>query len=342
VFAYPWGVTEDDLTGDFFGLMRHLPDEALLIPFLDLIQRRYPDRDIRPQHIEQADVLLWPDYEIPKEWRTQFNRPDIPAERRRSKYYIVPDAVLIVGHYTFIVEAEKSHSVEAEQLFQQYMIGQRMFATPTRGKRKVYTLLINTDQMRPSACRITATDESAGITVSAGDSVPRYIERRARMLDEPCDEHEVSRSFLWVSWHHIGKLAEELVELYGHRQDGMSVIISRFISGFKEMTDREGYYPVRVYRADDPNEVVVEYYDPIPTTGLIPAWEDLLPDVDLGAIPLLRLREKSLQWDPDGFEGKRMEPMDIPTTKLMPDITDDLARRSIRPDTIRILSEQRG
>jgi len=342
VFAYPWGVSEDDLTGDFFGLMRHLPDEAVLIPFLDLIQRQYPDRDIRPQHFEQAEVLLWPDYEIPKEWRTQFNRPDIPAERRRSKHYIVPDAVLIVGHYTFIVEAEKSHSIEAEQLFQQYMIGQRMFVTPTQGRRKVYTVLINTDQMRPSACRITATDESTGIAVSAGDSVPRYIEKRARMLGEACDVDEVSRRFLWVSWHHIGKLAEEVIEVYGHRQDRVSMIISRFLSGFKEMTDREGYYPVRVYRADDPDEVVVEDYDLVPATGLFPAWEDCLPDVDPGDIPLLRVREKSLQWDPDAFEGSRMNPTDIPAAKLMPDMTDDLARRSIRPDAIRILSEQRG
>jgi len=342
VFAYPWGVSEDDLTGDFFGLMRHLPDEALLIPFLDLVQRQHPDRDIRPQHIEQAEVLLWPDYEIPKEWRTQFNRPDIPAERRRSKYYIVPDVVLTVDNYVFIVEAEKSHSIEAEQLFQQYMIGQRMFVAPTQGRRKVYTLLINTDQMRPCSCHVTATDERTGIAVSPGDSVSQYIGKRARMLDETCNADEVNRRFLWVSWHHIGKLAEEVMEMYGHRQDEVSMIISRFLSGFKEMTDREGYYPVRVYRADDPDEVLVEDYDFISATSLFPPWENRLPDVDPGDIPLLRLTEMSLHWDPEEFEGRRMEPMDIPATKLMPDLIDELARRSIRPATIRILSRQRG
>mgnify|MGYP001107235524 CR=1 FL=1 len=41
MFIYPWGVSEDNLTGDFFGLMKFLPSNELLSPFLALVQDQY-------------------------------------------------------------------------------------------------------------------------------------------------------------------------------------------------------------------------------------------------------------------------------------------------------------
>ena len=119
MFEYPWGTSEDDLTRSFLGLMKYLPTNCLFIPFLSLIQRLYPEHNIGPQNVEEVKILPWPVYEIPVEWREQFNRPDMPVERRRSKYYIVPDVVIRLNECTFVVEAEKSHSVEPKQLFQQ-------------------------------------------------------------------------------------------------------------------------------------------------------------------------------------------------------------------------------
>lgn len=292
MFTYPWGTSEDDLTGDFFGLMKYLPAKTLMAPFVGLIQSLYPDRNINPQNIEESEILLWPEYEIPKEWQEQFNTPNISLERRRRKYYIVPDVVIRFDDYTFVVEAEKSHSVEAEQLFQQYLVGRRQFLTPGARKRRLFNLLINTDQMRPYSCNIDATDKQTGISISTSDSIPQYIQKRAMMLGENYDIDEISYSFLWVSWHHIGKLAEEVLDGYKNRQDEVSRTISRFLSGLKEMMDKEGFYPVRVFRADDPNEISVNDYSSIPVRHVLPNWGDLIDygeAIEPSHIPTLHL-----------------------------------------------------
>lgn len=65
MFRHPWGTSEDDLTGDFFGLMKYLPEDRLLAPFLSLIQSHYPDRNIAYRNIESAQIVLWPEYQIP-------------------------------------------------------------------------------------------------------------------------------------------------------------------------------------------------------------------------------------------------------------------------------------
>lgn len=270
MFEYPWGTSEDDLTRSFFGLMKYLPGDALLVPFLSLIQSHYPDRNIVSRNIESAEILLWPEYEIPKEWREQFNSPDVPTDKRRSKYYIIPDVVIRFADCVFIVEAEKSHSVEPEQLFQQYLIGRRIFFTQEDRKRRLFNLLINTDHMPPYSCSTTPADRESGISISPSDSIPRYIEKRAKMIGEACDLKEISQSFLWISWHHIGELAEDVLGICGGKQDEFSQTISRFLTGFKEMMDREGFYPVRVFRADHPTE-----YKNLIEPSLIPAFKIL-------------------------------------------------------------------
>jgi hypothetical protein len=336
MFVYPWGISEDNLTGDFFGLMKYLPPDVLLSPFLDLVQSLYPERNIKPQRIKGAEVLIWPEYKVPKEWQSEFNRPDVPAERGRKKYYIVPDAVIHLDEMTFIVEAEKSHSVEAEQLFQQYLIGRRQFLTPKQGKHNLYILLINTEQMRPHSCRITLPQNS----ISPGDSIPQYIEKRAKMLGETCDINELNHSFLWISWHHIGKLTEKLVDKYRSKEGETSEIVLPFLSGLKEMTDKEGFYPVRVFRADDPNEVCVGDYSSIPIQKIfsLPNFKDFMPSIEPESIPALHSVESSSRCDLTDFEGA-IDPSLIPTFRLFGDLIGWLVQHSIQYDTINVLEK---
>jgi len=321
MFRHPWGTSEDDLTGDFFGLMKYLPAEYLLVPFLGLIKNLYPKLDIPNQHIEESEILMWPDYEIPNEWREQFNRPDIPAEKRRSKYYIVPDVVIKVDDCVFVVEAEKSHSVEPEQLFQQYVMGRRLFMIKEERNHEVFNLLINTDQMRPYACHISTTDKQTGISISSADSISQYIWKRAKMLGEDISIQEISYSYLWISWHHIGKLAEEVLGICRGKQDESSQTISRFLSGFKAMMDREGFYPVRVFRPDDTKEVYVEDPTSIPALRILSKWQDFLPSINPEFIPFLLSREGSLECDLADFEEK-IDSSSLPVFRLLPDLSN--------------------
>jgi len=304
MFEYPWGISEDDLTRSFFGLMKYLPTNCLLIPFLSLIQSLYPERNINPQNIEEVEILSWPVYEIPTEWREQFNLPNIPVERRRSKYYIVPDVVIRFDDYTFIVEAEKSHSVEPEQLFQQYVMGRRLFITKGERRHKVFNLLLNTDQMRPYSCHISATDKQTGISISSSDTISQYIWKRAKMLGEDISIQEISYSYLWISWHHIGKLAEEVLGICEGKQDEFSQTIPRFLSGFKAMMDREGFYPVRVFKPDDTNEVYVQDPTCIPELRMLSKWQEFLPSINPELIPFLLSQESSLECDLTDFKEK--------------------------------------
>ena len=315
MFRHPWGTSEDDLTGDFFGLMKYLPAEYLLVPFLGLIKNLYPKLDIQDQHIEESEILMWPDYEIPNEWREQFNRPDIPAEKRRSKYYIVPDAVIKVDDCVFVVEAEKSHSVEAEQLFQQYLVSRRLFATVGERESKVFNLLVNSDQIPPYSCHINAIDSKSGVSISPTDSIPRYIQKRAEMLGEACDLDAISRSYIWISWHHIGKLAEEVLNMRQEKKDQISQFVTKFLWGFKEMLDSEGFYPVRIFRADDTEEISIG---------------------DCGSIAVLK---SVLYYDVINFNVP-IEPSSIPSFYTLPEPATELFRSSINPENIQIITKE--
>jgi len=314
MFRHPWGTSEDDLTRHFFGLMKYLPVDVLLVPFLNLIRSLYPDRKISTQTIKSADILLWPEYLIPQKWRDQFNRPDVTAEKRRSKYYIVPDVVISFDDYVFVVEAEKSHSVEAEQMFQQYMMGRHLFPT-TGGHKNLFNLLLNTDQMPPFFCGVTANDVRTGISILPSDSIPQYIVKRAQMLGEAYDIGEISYSYLWISWHHVGRLAEEVLDMQRGIGNEISKLNAGFLSGFKEMMDKEGFYPVRAFRADDRNETYVD---------------------DCSCIPVLK---RSLDCDLIGYEAS-IQPSFIPVFNAMGCTANWLAQQTIEPSATAILTKE--
>lgn len=306
MFRHPWGISEDDLTGDFFGLMKYLPGDRLLVPFLRLIQSHYLDRSITFRNIDSAEILLWPEYQIPVQWREQFNRTEIPIEKRRSKYYIIPDIVIHLDECTLVIEAEKSHSVEAEQLFQQYLMGRQIMQAADKHNSSLFNLLLNIDQMPPYACRVTASDVDTGISISPSDSIPRYIEKRAKMVGEACDFKEISHSFLWISWHHIGQLAEETLAIQCSQGDETSKVCRRLLSGLKEMMDKEGFYPAKVFRADDPSEIQIDDCSSIPVLHVIPGLEkiinyggviepSLIPTFDLLGYPVDWLIQQSIQ-----------------------------------------------
>ena len=78
-----------------------------------------------------------------------------------------------------------------------------------------------------------------------------------QMLGEVGDIEEISHSLIWISWHHIGKLAEDILNTYQRKKNQVSIISAGFLLGLREMFDREGFYPVRIFRADDPEEIQV-------------------------------------------------------------------------------------
>jgi len=288
MFKYPWGVTEDNLTGDFFGLMRHLPPQALLLPFVHRVQEINPTGFSRTKHLGGGEVRLWPEYEIPKQWRGEFNRPDLPAEKRRSKFYIVPDAVLHFDDCVFVIEAEKSISVEAEQLFQQYLVCSR-YMLPQQPQKRVFTLLVNTDQIPPYRCRAAGKDDKTGISITSHDSIPTYIWKRMRMLRETCDLETVKDDFLWISWHEVARLSAELHDEWSAKNDEASKIVSRFLLGFRQMMDEQGFHPLELFNAHDPSEIRIDNICTIQdfTTYDLPSIADLPISIDPSLIPII-------------------------------------------------------
>ena len=295
MFKYPWGATEDNLTGDFFGLMKHLPPEVLLLPFVDRILEMNHPRSTKTKQARNGEVELWPEYPIPKEWRNEFNRPDLPAEKRRSKFYIVPDVVLHFDDSVFVIEAEKSMSVEAEQLFQQYLVCRRLFSKQ-QAQRRLFIVLINTDQIPPYRCGRALKDDKGGISILPQDSIPTYICKRADMLREAPDLQEVKHTFLWFSWHEVGKLSGELLDEWNTKKDESSNIVCRFLLSLKGMMDDQGFYPVRLFKADDPTEIWIENVPQIQglTVHNMPSLVDLPISIDPDLIPVIRTGEEAV------------------------------------------------
>lgn len=183
-------------------------------------------------------------------------------------------------------------------------MGRRLFIAKGERKHKVFNLLLNTDQMQPYSCHISATDKQTGISISSSDTISQYIWKRAKMLGEDISIKEISHSYLWISWHHIGKLAEEVLGICGGKQDEFSQTIPRFLSGFKAMMDREGFYPVRVFKPDDTNEVYVQDTTCIPELRMLSKWQEFLPSINPELIPFLLSQESSLECDLTDFKGK--------------------------------------
>jgi hypothetical protein len=158
------------------------------------------------------------------------------------------------------------------------------------------------------------------------------------MLGEDINVQEISYSYLWISWHHIGKLAEEVLGICGGKQDEFSQTISRFLSGFKAMMDREGFYPVRIFRPDDTNEVYVEDPTSISTLRILPKWQDFLPNINPKIIPFLLSQESSLKCDLTDSEGK-IDTSILPVFRLLPDLANWLSKYCIQPEIIRVLNK---
>lgn len=109
-----------------------------------------------------------------------------------------------------------------------------------------------------------------------------------------------------------------LVSAYKRR--GWKDTGSRFsiLGGFKEMLDGEGFYPVRKFRADDPNEVRVAEHacTLIPKLTSLPDCTGFLSD----------------------FEGTT-EPLFIPGFRLFGDPASWLAQQPMQYEAISVLGE---
>ena len=192
--------------------------------------------------------------------------------------------------------------------------------------------------MRPYSCHIGTTDRQTGISISPSDSISQYIWKRAKMLGEDISIQEIGYSYLWISWHHIGKLAEEVLGICDGKQDEFSQTIPRFLSGFKVMMDREGFYPVRIFRPDDTNEVSVKDPTCIPELRILSKWQDFLPSINPEFIPFPVLWGSSLGCDLTDFEEK-IDSSSIPVFRLLPDLSNWSIKYHIQPESIRVINK---
>ena len=138
------------------------------------------------------------------------------------------------------------------------------------------------------------------------------------MMGELCDLKEIERSFLWISWHHIGRLSEELTGAMHGKTDIESRILTSLFSGLKEMMDGQGFYPVRIFQADDPEEISLTGYpaEIIPMLRTIPPFnpEEFLNVITPYSIHNLVIEGSSLRYDLNSVAA--INPMAIPAFQL--------------------------
>lgn len=326
MFIYPLTVNEDHLTGSFFGLMKLLPPSILLAPFIEYLQRRVPQLQIMPQHPNRGKVQLWPSFEIPKKWQENFAQLGEFGEEKRRKVRIIPDVVLLFDDYVFFVEAERSHSVEAEQLFQQYVLGRHVFLPL---KKDYFLILLNTDQIKPFHCRI----DLPTLGIFYDDSIYDYIVKRSDMIEEKIDIDDVKRHLLWLSWHHIGDFCETLMNKFAGKADRASTIIFNLLHDLFTLMSMKGYHAIKFYDTED-DDILIESSDVLN----IPEWLEIislrLDDLFNTINPLYILRFPLFQFGIDQFE--EIDYRTIPNIAVFQDTTEYLCGLNIEPTIIDI------
>ncbi|MCB9764948.1 MAG: hypothetical protein H6739_34545 [Alphaproteobacteria bacterium] len=144
---------EDRLTAAVFGLMRYLPPQEWLHPFMEQVGARHPELCWDPNRLpEEHELLPWPVSEIPESMRRRFAKTSDDWGKGR----VIPDAAIRLHwvrwgdartsrRVTLFIEAEHSKTVEAEQLAQQWAVlsGER-----TPGEER-FILLVNPSSTLP-------------------------------------------------------------------------------------------------------------------------------------------------------------------------------------------------
>jgi hypothetical protein len=118
------------------------------------------------------------------------------------------------------------------------------------------------------------------------------------MIGEIYDIEEIIHSFLWISWHHIGKLLEEVLASYKNFQDECTGTIYNFLSGCNKVMEREGFYPVKMFRTDDLDEIYIDNYFTIPVlkAGIESNIIEYESFIDPSLIPTFKYIENHAVW----------------------------------------------
>jgi len=278
MFDFPWGVTEDDLTRSFFGLMKHLPPNVLLKPFIELINTKYKLGMSSADVDDSVDILLWQSYEIPPKWQTDFKEKSANLEKKK-KYYIVPDAVIELkkASYVFIIEAEYSKDFEPEQMFQQFLVCRCIFEPQGKARLRPYHLIINKEYIPPK------------------NSLYMHIRERAEELGEVIKIDEIKNSVLWLTWHDIGKLCEEAKKNYFPKVNSYETLtIFKLLASLDKFMIERGFYPIKLFSADNPGEIQpsdiqlrsIQIFNILPTILTNNFDPTLIPSLSYGLIDI--------------------------------------------------------
>lgn len=217
---------EDALTGACFGLMRFLPPEEFLIPFLRMLDRENTAlawENMPPLSEAEFKLEPWPTLALPPKLG-KFIAETAKTSQSDLKGGVEPDAMVRLRwraqdppvKYDIIVESEWSKPIEPEQLCQQWvtMCLSRpglQFGPPPDGDACL--LLVNSRAVVPQVISVADASIRVGDDYEHGVPLVAWMSRRLEALfdeadlDDPPRAEDVREALLHCSWFDIADLA---------------------------------------------------------------------------------------------------------------------------------------
>ena len=283
MLVYRGPFNEDMLTACTFGLFKYLPSELFFKFFVEFLSELNPKSNI-DINVNLKDIKFWPLFEVPLEWRTYLGRV-YENEPGKMKATIEPDVVLETDEWLMFVEAEKSHIIEAEQLFQQYAVGYKEAKTRNL---KFYLLLINSALSRPRRCEMQNGNlYKTNTEIHRDDSPEFYIIERGKGLNlEWATSKNANRtleeSFLWCNWASFYITAEKVTK----KNSDNFIPLRKLLDDLKELLERIDETPIS-WLEDDFSIKYKSYPLLIPSLSILPNLSDC-GKIDPFLIPTIR------------------------------------------------------
>ena len=126
-----------------------------------------------------------------------------------------------------------------------------------------------------------------------------------------------------------------------NKEDEASKLILRFLVGLKDLLDSQGFYPARLFDADDQEEIHPEDCNPdnIPKLGILRSLEPAHFSnlIDSSHVPILSIEDGKLGCGLSSLEGT-IVPSSIPRFHLLGDWAKWLPQAPICYNDVQILS----
>jgi len=241
-------IDEDQLTHAVIGLLRYLPKELWFNEFKNLMEENNPKCTPTFKSDGNLKIDLWPQYEVPDKWKDKFWRRQPQRSReKRFKGSIYPDAIISTDKWTIFIESEYSHSVEAEQLFQQFAVAYHNSINP---KRDFFVLIINKSLIRPLSCGVNSDDMwKPEACVRSEDRIEDYIaECCNKSLGLDYSTESVEELLLWINWQSLHTLLDQILVNIGNGNSDycgqMNHMIEMMIKDVKSLLIKENLIPI--------------------------------------------------------------------------------------------------